>query len=89
MAKFLLNLLAVPALLAGVAQGLPAEIQPRVTDSCPFTNLPAENTVFQVGDNYVVNWSPDGLPAGTLNLVVQSALVTPILTGYGYNWYGQ
>ncbi|KAI0103907.1 hypothetical protein GGR51DRAFT_522870 [Nemania sp. FL0031] len=44
---------------------------------------------YKPGDKITIEWSADGLPEGDMRLSVQSGLITPIITGYGYNWYGQ
>ncbi|RWA08971.1 hypothetical protein EKO27_g6119 [Xylaria grammica] len=87
MAKSLMKLLAIPALLAGIAQSRPTEIEGR--DDCPFTVAIPDNTYYQEGSNFVLTWNPDKLPPGTLDLQVQSSLIVPIITGYGTNIYGQ
>ncbi|KAI1346522.1 hypothetical protein F5Y01DRAFT_19441 [Xylaria sp. FL0043] len=88
MAKSLIKLLAIPAVLAGIAQSRPTEIQAR-QDTCPFTTVVPDNAYYQVGDNFVLEWNPDKLPPGTLTLQVYSSLVKPIITGYGTNIFGQ
>lgn len=87
MARSLMKLLAILALLAGIAQSRPTEIKSR--DTCPFTTIVPDNTSYQVGSNFVLTWNPDNLPPGIIDLQVQSSLVVPIITGYGINIYGQ
>ncbi|KAI0427965.1 hypothetical protein F5Y09DRAFT_314583 [Xylaria sp. FL1042] len=88
MAKSLMKLLAIPALLAGIAHGLPTK-RTEPSPYCIFTTSVPTNATYQVGDEFVLTWDPTGLPAGTLDLQVESALVTPIIIGYGINIFGQ
>ncbi|KAK5636611.1 hypothetical protein RRF57_012323 [Xylaria bambusicola] len=68
MAKSLMKLLAVPALLAGIAQSLPAAIKRQ--DPCPFTvDIPLD-TYYKVGDYLEITWDPDGLVEGKIQLQV-------------------
>ncbi|KAI1736830.1 hypothetical protein F4680DRAFT_251253 [Xylaria scruposa] len=48
-----------------------------------------DGATYKPGDKITIEWSANGLPEGNMRLSVQSALITPIITGYGYNWYGQ
>ncbi|GAW18653.1 hypothetical protein ANO14919_081340 [Xylariales sp. No.14919] len=82
-----MKFLAAPVLFTGIAQGLPAAVKRQ--DPCPFTvDIPAD-TYYKVGDDLNVTWNPDALPEGTIQLQVYSQLITPIITGYVYNWYGK
>lgn len=87
MAKSIMKLLAIPAILAGIAQGRPTEIKGR--DTCPFTTVVPDNASYQEGTNFVLTWNPDNLPPGTIDLQVQSSLAVPIIVGYGINIHGQ
>jgi hypothetical protein len=91
MAKSLMKLLAIPALLAGMAQSRPTQVEARQdnSDTCPFTAVIPDNAYYQVGSDLVLTWNPGKLPPGTLQLDVQSNLISPIITGYGINMYGQ
>ncbi|KAI0550390.1 hypothetical protein F4679DRAFT_583635 [Xylaria curta] len=88
MARSLMEVLTIAALLAGIAQSRPTEIESR-EDTCPFTTVVPDNADYQVGSNFVLAWNPDKLPPGTIDLQVQSSLAVPIITGYGTNIYGE
>ncbi|KAI0548136.1 hypothetical protein F4679DRAFT_334408 [Xylaria curta] len=86
--------LALPALLlASAAQALPSLnlnfLKPRVPQPCAVKTMFPNNATYKPGDKITIEWSANGLPEGSMRLSVQSGLVTPIITGYGYNWYGQ
>ncbi|KAH8159791.1 hypothetical protein CIB48_g8455 [Xylaria polymorpha] len=79
MAISLVKLLAIPALLARVSQSAPTGVP--IGDTCPFTTVVPDNAYYQEGSDFVLAWNPDNLPPGTINLVAQSSLAVPILTG--------
>ncbi|TRX90988.1 hypothetical protein FHL15_008193 [Xylaria flabelliformis] len=88
--------LALPTLLlAGAAQALPSLsrnfLKPRVPQPCAVKTMFPDGATYKPGDKITITieWSADGLPEGDMQLSVQSGLVTRIITGYGYNLYGQ
>ncbi|KAI1426627.1 hypothetical protein F5Y12DRAFT_741780 [Xylaria sp. FL1777] len=86
--------LALPALLlAGAAQALPSLnlnfLKPRVPQPCAVKTMFPDGATYKPGDKITIEWSASGLPEGDMELSVQSGLITPIITGYGYNIYGQ
>ncbi|KAI0113614.1 hypothetical protein GGR51DRAFT_19169 [Nemania sp. FL0031] len=66
MTRYLMKLLAIPALLAGVAQ------------SINFTNNIPVNSFFEVGSEFVLTWSPE-TRTDTFRLELFSFSDTPIL----------
>lgn len=94
MAPSAMKTLALPALLlAGAVQALPALnlnfLKPRVPQPCAVTTMFPAGATYKPGDTITIEWSAAGLPEGDMALSVQSALITPIITGYGINYYGQ
>lgn len=90
MVKSLIQLLAIPALLAGLVQSHPMDVKRDQYPDCPLRVEIPENTFYNIGDNWEIKWDPTGIPDGPLNLIIQSQLVTPFYTGTYYNyWTGQ
>ncbi|KAI8946050.1 hypothetical protein F4801DRAFT_566018 [Xylaria longipes] len=94
MAPSAMKTLALPTLLlAGAAQALPSLnlnfLKPRVPQPCAVKTMFPDGATYKPGDKITIEWSADGLPEGNMELSVQSGLITPIITGYGYNWFGQ
>ncbi|KAI1123322.1 hypothetical protein F5Y10DRAFT_286267 [Nemania abortiva] len=94
MAPSVMKTLALPTLLlAGAAQALPSLnlnfLKPRVPQPCAVKTMFPDGATYKPGDKITIEWSADGLPEGNMRLSVQSGLIKPIITGYGYNWYGQ
>ncbi|KAI1743073.1 hypothetical protein F4680DRAFT_391843 [Xylaria scruposa] len=90
MVKSLIQLLAIPALLAGLVQSHPMDVKRDQYPDCPLRVEIPDNTFYNIGDNWEIKWDPTGIPDGPLNLIIQSSLVTPFYTGTVYNyWTGQ
>ncbi|KAI0485431.1 hypothetical protein F4859DRAFT_470960 [Xylaria cf. heliscus] len=69
MAKSLIKLLALPALLAGVAQAV------------QFTNDIPVDALYKEGTNFVLTWAPE-TRTDTFNLTINSFLADPILVSH-------
>ncbi|KAI1734649.1 hypothetical protein F4680DRAFT_437437 [Xylaria scruposa] len=73
MAKFLMKLLAVPALLGGVAKGI------------QFLNDIPVNAYYEPGTEFVLEWTPEDR-TDTFNLTLDSFLANPIIVKPSVGW---
>ncbi|KAJ3577212.1 hypothetical protein NPX13_g3353 [Xylaria arbuscula] len=85
MTKSLIQLLAIPALLAGLVQSHPTDVKRDQYPPCPLRIDIADGDYLNIGDNFEIKWDPTGLPEAPVNLIIQSQLVTPWVSGHYYN----
>lgn len=76
MAKSLMKLLALPALLAGVAKGL------------NFLNDIPVNAYYKQGADFILEWEPEDR-MGTFELTLDTFLTNPILVSPASGWIPQ